>query len=99
MLFWLQGEGQSNQAHRAGLAMFIGTSEQALEPTLAMLGRDGMIVGPAAASGLYALTELGVREGGHRFIDTFQDAGLGLAKACAAGCDCESLGPDHCSHG
>lgn len=99
VLFWLQGEGLEDQAHLDGLAMFIGHASETLEPVLALLGRDGLIAGPAPETARFALTELGIREGGRRFIDNFEDTGLGLAKACAPGCDCETLGPDHCGHG
>ncbi|MEO6594342.1 MAG: hypothetical protein ABIP94_06280, partial [Planctomycetota bacterium] len=96
VLFWMRGEGLGDDATKEQLGVFLVHTD-GLPAVLEWMAAESWIEpGPRPAA--WQLTELGVREGGRRFGEAFADAGLGSQGhgACAPGCDCETLGPEHC---
>lgn len=96
VLFWMQGERLATEATAEQLAVFLPGAD-GIARVLARMARDGWIR-PGGRPGAWTLTDLGSGEGGRRFTETFADAGLGSQGhgACKPGCECETLGPEHC---
>ena len=97
VLFWLRGESFGDRAGIDEIAVWIAAEGGELEPVLRAMLRDGYL--QAQKDDNYALTELGLEEGGRRFTETFADSGLGSQGhgACSDDCDCHLHGPEHCS--
>jgi hypothetical protein len=104
VMFWLRGEGFGEQTTPRQLSVFLPSIESELQRALDQMAADGLVghdaPGSYGASESYALTEVGLNEGGRRFTEEFADAGLGAGGhgKCAPGCDCELHGSEECTH-
>jgi hypothetical protein len=90
-LYWMRGEGLAVEVDAARLAEFLVVERDILEPQLQALVSDGYL--SPESSGLYALTPLGVSEGGRSFRDEFADLTRPAHYECGPGCWCQD--PDH----
>lgn len=100
-LFWVRGEGLGEDADPTELAVWLGAESRALAPVLTEMYKDGYLV-PGRRPESWALSEMGLVEGGRRFTEDFADAGLGASGhgECGPECDCNEHGPEACSrHG
>ena len=107
VLFWMQGEGLSDDADVAALGVFLNGDADTIAFHLEKMVGDGLLVRAsrgdgaegAAAEGAarYMLTEDGRREAARRFSDAFE----GLQKQghgeCSADCMCQWEGPAACT--
>ncbi len=95
-LFWMRGEGLSEQVSAPELARFLAADDGTIVEALAALAEDGYLERsqnrglPAVA---YRLTPLGVREGGRRFQDEFGGLTHQAHGECGPGCWCQD--PEH----
>ena len=87
VLFWLRGEGLGREASLEALSQWIGSPAEELSGVVREMRRD-RFVETGADPRSYRLTDLGVREGGRRFVDNFSDTGLGLRLSEHNNCDC-----------
>ena len=96
VLYWMRGENLGDDATADQLGVFLAQTA-GLDQVLHWMASEGWIE-LGLRPGAWKLTGLGATEGGRRFTETFADAGLGSQGhgACAPGCDCETLGPEHC---
>lgn len=95
IMFWYRGEGFGEAVAPADLLTFLRLDEPIARGHLEQMVAEGYVA--PAPGGRYALTELGVREGGRRFADEF--AGLtnqAHGECNHPGCDCKTLGPAAC---
>lgn len=101
VLFWLMGEKLGDEASPGELSVWIAAEASELEPVLEAMVLDGFLK-QGRKEESYCLSELGLREGGRRFVENFADAGLGSQGhgACSDDCDCHLHGPENCpEHG
>lgn len=90
-LYWMRGEGLASRLDVAGLARFLVVEADQLEPRLRALAADGYV--SLEVDGAYALTPLGVAEGGRSFQDEFGDLTRPAHYECGPGCWCQD--PEH----
>lgn len=98
ILFWLHGEGLSDEASAKDLERWLTMSEDAIEPVLRRMRSLGFVT--ETAGGRYRLTDEGKSEGGRRFSDEFSDMTKpGHGECGDPDCDCyESGDPADCRH-
>lgn len=98
VLFWVRGEGLGEDADPTELSIWLGMESHLLTPILDAMRRDGYLV-PGRRPCSWALSDLGLAEGGRRFTEEFADAGLGASGhgECGPECDCSQHGPDACA--
>lgn len=89
-MYWMRGEGIAAHVSAIQLADFLVVSHDVLDPQLSGLVVDGYL---ASDEGRYALTPLGVAEGGRGFQDEFGDLTRPAHYECGPGCWCQD--PDH----
>jgi hypothetical protein len=95
-LFWMRGEGLSEQVTASELARFLVADESTVAGALAGLVEDGYLekleqAGLTASA--HRLTPLGVQEGGRRFQDEFGVLTRQAHGECGPGCWCQD--PEH----
>jgi hypothetical protein len=89
-MYWMRGEGIANAVSAAQLADFLVVSREDVGAQLTALVDDGYL---SCDGGSFALTPLGVTEGGHSFQDEFGDITRPAHYECGPGCWCQE--PDH----
>ncbi|MDX1623049.1 MAG: hypothetical protein R3199_03620 [Gemmatimonadota bacterium] len=104
VVYWMRGEGLREAVRPSELRPLVGLEETEARTEMDALVDAGLLEkadrGDAVA---YRLTEVGEREAGRRFVESFSEMlGQGHGTACAPGCECESPGEpaDDCpTHG
>ena len=89
-MYWMRGEGIATRVSAAQLADFLVLARDIVYPQLTALVDDGFLSCEDAA---FALTPLGVAEGGRSFQDEFGDLTRPAHYECGPGCWCQD--PDH----
>jgi hypothetical protein len=89
-MYWMRGEGIASELDGARLADFLAAPEHIVHAQLIGLVDEGYLV---CQKGLFALTPLGVSEGGRSFQDEFGDLTRPAHYECGPGCWCQD--PDH----
>ena len=89
-LYWMRGEGIAEHIDPRGLADFLVVDRGVLAIHLHDLVADGFL---SRRGDTYALTPLGVDEGGRSFQDEFGDLTRPAHYECGASCWCQD--PDH----
>jgi hypothetical protein len=94
-LFWMRGEGLSEQITAPELGRFLAADESIIVRVLAALVEDGYLdtLDNPGLPGAYRLTPLGVQEGGRRFQDEFGGLTQQAHGECGPGCWCQD--PTH----
>ena len=91
-LFWMRGEGLSEQVTAPELARFLAADESIIAGVLRALAEDGYLEKLEKAdltASAYRLTSLGVQEGGRRFQDEFGGLTHQAHGECGPGCWCQ----------
>lgn len=104
VVYWMRGEGLRETVRPADLRPLVGLEESEARVEMEALAAAGLLEETNLGDGpAYRLTEVGAREAGRRFVESFADMlGQGHGTACAPGCECESLenpAPDCPTHG
>jgi len=76
VMYWLRGEGLAEDVAASDLTRWLGRGEREIEPLLERLARARLVQRVAKVPGAapcYALTAVGVGEGGRRFADEFAE--------------------------
>jgi hypothetical protein len=99
VLFWLRGERLAQDASAAELVRFVTLPLAEVEQVLLRLAAVGLVAastrtsGEGAAEPRYRLSEDGVREGGRRFADAFEDLTRpGHGECGDPDCECRRTG-------
>ena len=96
LLFWMEGEGLQASANLPAIARFLVQPENDAQATLAQLISRGDV---NQRDGHFALTEVGRREGGRRFVEDFSSlVNQGHGECNDPNCDCRTSpgGPADC---
>lgn len=93
VLYWMRGEGLGEAVRPAELRPLVGLEEAETRIEMEALAAAGLLEETVPGRDpAYRLTEVGAREAGRRFVESFADMlGQGHGTACAPGCECESL--------
>lgn len=93
VVYWMRGEGLREAVRPADLTPLVGLEEAEARAEMESLAEIGLLeVAGSRDDPAYRLTEVGAREAGRRFVESFADMlGRGHGTACAPGCECESL--------
>lgn len=98
LLFWLEGEGLEADATLPQLARFLTYAEEEVATILQRLCERGDVEPESADPVRFRLTEVGKREGGRRFQETFQELlSQGHGECNDPECDCAD-DPASCRH-
>jgi hypothetical protein len=89
-LYWMRGEGIAESVEAVRLADFLVVDRGVLDIHMRELVSDGFL---SSDGDSYALTALGVDEGGRSFQDEFGDLTRPAHYECGPGCWCQD--PDH----
>ena len=97
ILYWMRGEGLGEAVSPGDLLPFLPGGEAQVREHLERLVAEGYARRVEGSPPRYALTDLGVREGGRRFADAF----AGLTRQAHGECNdpdclCRVLGPEAC---
>jgi hypothetical protein len=90
--YWYQGEGFGDVYNAAALGSFLNFETQDINAALQDLTAQGHLVAIASPPDSFRFTDLGKKEGGRLFADSFSDFQKAGHGECAAGC-CD--GDDH----
>ena len=96
LLYWLEGEGFTDNATLDGIARFIAQERERAEQTLErLIERGDVTLDPSR--GEYRLSETGRREAARRFAEEFTPyLAQGHGECSDPECDCRESGPDAC---
>lgn len=98
ILYWFHGEGLGDSVAPGDLLPFLNAEEQPIVQHLDRLVEDGYATRKDGPPARYALTELGIREGGRRFADEFAGlTGQAHGECNNPDCSCKTLGPEACA--
>lgn len=87
VMFWMRGEGFGRELTIDDLKKFIAADDFVLAENLEKLKHGGFVI--SAGAGKYALSEFGVKEGGRRFADEFEEMMKpGHYECSEPDCDC-----------
>jgi len=89
-LYWMRGEGLAARVAPRQLADFLAVDRATLEPHMRLLADEGYL---ECCESAYALTPVGIAEGGRSFQDEFADLTRPAHYECGPGCWCQD--PDH----
>jgi hypothetical protein len=94
LMYWLKGEGLSEDVHADDLRRFLDAAPRHLEEQLLRLVQGGYLEPIPGASMRYRLSALGVEEGRRRFEDEFAPyLGRESHGECGdAACECHTAG-------
>jgi len=104
VMYWLRGEGLAAVVAASDLSRWIGLPGEAIGSLLQRLAATGLVERveePVAdRTPRYALSALGVREGGRRFADEFASMTRSAHGECRdPNCECQRTGnPADCAH-
>lgn len=70
VMYWMTGEGFGREFSAADLQKFLGARPELLSGVMKGMAAGGLL--EPAGDGRYALTARGLREGGRRFADEFE---------------------------
>ena len=103
VMYWLRGEGLAEDVAASDLTRWLGRGEREIEPLLERLARARLVQRGAKVPGAapcYALTAVGVGEGGRRFADEFAELTRpGHGECGDPSCECQRTGnPTDCEH-
>lgn len=105
VMYWMRGEGLADAVEPAELCRWVGLDAGHVARILARLAERGWVesadaLGEAGGPSAYALTPMGVKEGGRRFADEFAElTRAGHGECNDENCDCRRTGrPEDCAH-
>ncbi|HEV2066630.1 MAG TPA: hypothetical protein VGR08_07330 [Thermomicrobiales bacterium] len=97
VLYWYRGEGLGEAVTPLDLVPFLVAEPVLVKAQLDELVKEGYVTAIGDATVRYALTELGVKEGGRRFADEFAGlTGQAHGECSNPNCSCQTLGPAAC---
>ncbi len=95
-MYWMRGEGLGEETDGQMLQSFLVVDEALLQEQLEILAEEGYL---EESSGLYRLSELGIKEGGRRFADEFSGLQGTAHGDCGPDCPtCKGVPRDSCAH-
>jgi hypothetical protein len=96
VMYWMRGEGLGEEVNDVQLSSFLAVERDFLREQLAILLEQGFIT---ESTGRYWLTEQGMREGGRRFHDEFNDLQKTAHGECGPDCPyCRGIRGKDCPH-
>lgn len=95
IMYWFQGEGFGDEVTATDLNRFLASDAPDLAPYLDEMATDGWLT--QLENGRYRLTPQGLKEGGRRFADAFEEMTKPGHGECSADCDCQG-DPALCKH-
>lgn len=104
VMYWLRGEGLALEVSASDLTRWIGLGESAIAPLLERGVAFGLLRKAENraenAADRFALSPIGIKEGGKRFADEFADLTRpGHGECGDPDCDCQRTGnPADCVH-
>lgn len=105
VMYWMRGEGFAEAVAPAELCRWVGLEADQVAHLLTRLVKHGWVEpagdsGEAAPPSTYALTPMGVKEGGRRFADEFAElTRAGHGECNDENCDCRRTGRiEDCAH-
>lgn len=97
VLYWYRGEGLGEEVTALDLVPFLVADPKLIMGQLEHLAEDGYVTMVEGSPVRYALTELGIKEGGRRFADEFAGlTGQAHGECSNPNCSCQTLGPAAC---
>lgn len=96
VMYWMRGEGLGEEVNEVQLSSFLAVERDFLREQLGILVDQGFV---AESAGGYSLTEHGLREGGRRFHDEFNDLQKTAHGECGPDCPyCQGIRGEDCPH-
>jgi hypothetical protein len=97
IMYWLRGEGLGEVVNACDLMTFLDAEEALIAEQLQRLVEEGFALRVDGAQTGFALTEMGIKEGGRRFSEEFDELTRQAHGECNnPNCDCHTLGPQAC---
>jgi hypothetical protein len=88
-MYWMRGENLAVDVDPLELAMFLAAASATVHGQLQQLADEGFVAVVPGRLARYALTSLGVAEGGRSFRDEFEGLTRASHGECGPGCWCQ----------
>jgi hypothetical protein len=97
ILYWLRGESLGENVAPNDLEPFLSLDESNILYCLKQMQDDGFVEHVSGSLEQFALTALGIEEGGRLFADEFEElTRQGHGECNNPLCECKTLGPEYC---